>query len=202
MIFLKIISSTVDKPLEWDLTSSNTTVYHRINITQITTENNRTEWEYDEEQLTFEEFEKSPYGKKLAKLESLNGMCSGAIYQGINIGALHYNFGENAQINLSEISGLIAGGQTVFLYRADNENEQREYTVNEMKSIIKAKSEWKAVNTNYYEKLKQWVNRETNAEILKSIHYGSALPSDLLSELSTKLSGIGIDISKYSAMFS
>lgn len=134
------------------------------------------------------------------KLKSLDGMCSGAIYQGVDIGTLHYNFTEKTQVNLETIARLIKEGQNKFLYRADNEPEQRIYTVDEMKAIITAKSEWIAVNTNYYELLKKWVNREEDAEVIKGIEYGSKLPDDLMAELATKLASVGIDITKYAAM--
>lgn len=136
-----------------------------------------------------------------AKLNSLEGKCSGAIYYGIDIGALHYNFTEKSQINLSEIAGWVRDGQTSFLYRADNEPSQRLYAVEEIRAVITAKGEWKAVNTLYYELLKVWINRETNETTLASISYGSTLPTDLLTELSTKLASVGIDLSKYASAF-
>lgn len=139
--------------------------------------------------------------QRMNKFTSLEGMCSGAIYYGVTIGTLHYNFTEKSQINLSEIAGWIRDGQTSFLYRADNELSQRVYTVDEMRAIITAKGEWKAVNTLYYELLKVWVNRETDETVLSAIHYGSILPNDLLIELSTKLASVGIDLAKYSSAF-
>lgn len=134
------------------------------------------------------------------KLNSLNGMCSGVIYQGIDIGTLHYNFSDKTQVNLETIARMINDGQITFLYRADNETEQRNYTADEMKVIIKTKSEWITLNTNYYELLKQWVNRETDVTIIEGIHYGLTLPNDLMQELITKLTSVGIDITKYATM--
>ena len=134
------------------------------------------------------------------KLNSLNGMCSGTIYQGVDIGTLHYNFAKKTQVNLETIARLINEGRTTFLYRADNEAEQRTYLATEMSVIITAKSEWIAVNTNYYEQLKKWINRETDEAVINDIHYGSVLPNDLMQELVTKLSSIGIDITKYSSL--
>ena len=134
------------------------------------------------------------------KLNSLNGMCSGAIYQGVDIGTLHYNFTEITQTNLETIARLINEGQTTFLYRADNEAEQRNYLATEMSIIITAKSEWITVNTNYYELLKKWINRETDEAAITPIRYGSSLPGDLMQELATKLASIGIDITKYATV--
>ena len=187
-------------PPEWDYTSSAVTVYHRTNIVKITDDDGRIEYEYDEEQMSFSDFENTLYCKQLAKLNNLNGMCSGAIYQGVDIGTYHYNFSATTQTNLETIARRIDGGTTSILYRADNETEQRVYTASEMSIIINTKDEWIAVNANYYEKLKVWVNRETDETVVKSIHYGSQLPNDLMQELATKLASVGIDVTKYASL--
>ena len=44
-------------PPEWDYTSSKVIVYHRTNIVKITYDDGRIEYEYDEEQMSFEKFE-------------------------------------------------------------------------------------------------------------------------------------------------
>ena len=108
-----------------------------------------------------------------------------------------YNFSATTQTNLETIARRIDGGTTSILYRADNETEQRVYTASEMSIIINTKDEWVAVNTNYYEKLKAWIERETDETILDGIHYGSMLPSDLMQTLAVKLASVGIDLSKY-----
>ena len=194
---MKVRGSVI--PTEWDFTSSAVTVYHRTNTVKITNDDGRIEYEYDEEQMSFSDFENTLYCKQLTKLNSLNGMCSGAIYQGVDIGTYHYNFSATTQTNLETIARRIDGGTTSILYRADNETEQRVYTASEMSIIINTKDEWVAVNTNYYEKLKVWINRETDETVIKSICYGSALPSDLMTELATKLASAGIDITKYAS---
>ena len=44
-------------PPEWDITSSKVVAYHRTNIVKITDDGGRIEYEYDEEQMSFEKFE-------------------------------------------------------------------------------------------------------------------------------------------------
>ena len=55
------------KPPEWDFISSKVTVYHRTNIVEIQADDGRTEWEYDELQMTFDEFYETMYYKKFSK---------------------------------------------------------------------------------------------------------------------------------------
>ena len=44
-------------PPEWDNTSSKVVVYHRTNVVEVATNDGRLEYEYDEEQMSFEKFE-------------------------------------------------------------------------------------------------------------------------------------------------
>ena len=184
------------------------TVYIRTNIKDIHTKDIPVLWEYDEIQLTKDEYfnlvgsyEVTAKELKLVKIYLLDGKCSGSIYQGLDINSLHYNFTPTSQTNLETIARLITSGQKSFLYRADNEPEQRVYTDTEMNTIIRAKEAWITVNTNYYELLKTWINRENNTEILNTIDYGTILPQDLMLTLKTRCEAIGIDISKYMIIF-
>ena len=136
---------------------------------------------------------------RTAKLKSLEGYCSGAIYNGVDIGAHHYSFTQTAQGNIKGMLIEAQSGKTVFLYCADNE-PLTAYTAEQIKAIAQVMGEWINVNTVYYELLKKWVGRETDEAVVKSIHYGSALPSDLMTELATKLASVGIDITKYASL--
>ena len=133
------------------------------------------------------------------KLASLEGMCSGAIYNGVDIGSKHYSFTQTAQGNIKGMLIEAQSGKTTFLYCADNE-PLTAYTADQIKAIAQVMGEWINVNTVYYELLKKWVNRETDETILDGIHYGSALPTDLMGELATTLAQVGIDLSKYASM--
>jgi hypothetical protein len=184
------------------------TVYIRSNVKDIHTEDIPTLWQYDETQMTYDEYynlvgshDADIDAVKVVKLDLLNGKCSGAIYQGLDIGAYHYNFTPTSQTNLETIARLIQSGQTKFLYRADNETAQREYSDTEMNVIIRAKDEWITINTNYYELLKTWINRENEISTIESIDYGNQLPADLMQELATRCNVVGIDITKYANLF-
>ena len=186
-------------PPEWDIKSSKVVVYHRTNITQITDENSRIEYEYDEEQMSFKDFENTLYCKQLAKLNNLNGMCSGAIYAGLTINGKHYSFTALAQESIKGLMQEIQQGSTIVPYKADGEG-YTPHTAEQMTAIAKTMSEWIKVNTHYYDLLKQWVERETDETIINNIHYGSQLPNDLMQTLALQLAQYGIDITKYASM--
>ena len=133
------------------------------------------------------------------KLNSLDGFCSGAIYNGVDIGGKHYSFTQTAQGNIKGMLIEAQSGKTTFLYCADDE-PLTAYTSEQIKSIAQIMGEWINVNTLYYELLKKWINRETDETVLNGIHYGSILPTDLMQELATTLASVGIDISKYASM--
>ena len=133
------------------------------------------------------------------KFNSLDGMCSGAIYNGVKIEGKHYSFTQTAQGNIKGMLIEAQNGKTAFLYCADNE-PLTTYTADEIKAIAQVMGEWISVNTVYYEQLKTWINRETDEVVLSTIHYGSQLPNDLIQELTTKLASVNVDITKYASM--
>lgn len=64
MIINKGIVQGSVKPPEWDLDSSEVTVYHRTNIKEVQTEYG-TIWEYNEEQMNFKDY--ALYTQKMIK---------------------------------------------------------------------------------------------------------------------------------------
>lgn len=135
------------------------------------------------------------------KLAELNGCCSAAIASGVTVNKLHYMLTSVAQRDLSVMAAQAKAGTTSFLYHADGE-AMRVYTANEITTIAAAATEWVTVNTAYYDLLKAWVARETDADKLGTIKYGSKLPDDLMTQLADLCKSVGIDVTKYAAMFS
>lgn len=133
------------------------------------------------------------------KLNSLNGMCSGAIYSGLDINGKHYNFTALAQESIKGLMQEIQQGSTIVPYKADGESFAP-HTAEQMTTIAKTMSEWIKINTHYYDLLKQWVECETDETVIGNIHYGSQLPNDLMQTLATSLAQYGIDITKYASM--
>ena len=116
------------------------------------------------------------------------------IENGVNVGGKHYALLSYAQLNLSAMSAQEKNGQSTFLYHADGE-AMTTYTAVQITVIATAASAWVAANTTYYDLLKTWVNRETDTVVLAAIKYDSTLPTDLMTELVTLLTAVGIDAS-------
>jgi len=136
---------------------------------------------------------------RTAKLLTLEGTCSGAITSGVMVSSKHYTLSSYAQINLSAMSAQAKNGQTTFLYHADDEAVTT-YTAEQITAIATAASSWVTANTAYYDLLKTWAGRETDAAVLAAIKYGSPLPSDLMTTLVTLLTSVGINTSTMSAL--
>lgn len=183
------------------------TVYIRSNIKDIHTTEMPILWQYDEMQLTKDEYCNLVGGNnadinamRLVKLQMLDGKCSETIYGGVDIESYHYNFTVHTQLNLNDIKQVLDGGETQFKYKADNETIKRWYPAAELYEIILSCREWKAVNTQYYDMLKTWINRETDEAILCGIEYGSQLPTDLSNQLISDLTDEGVRVAKYTAI--
>lgn len=124
---------------------------------------------------------------KAEKIKSLSGSCSSSIISGVDVNGKHYGLSDRAQANIDRMSALAIKGQATFLYSADNEN-MSEFTADEINEIAQVKDAWVMANTAYYGQLKKWINRETDAEEIEAIQYGSKLPDDLINELTSAFS--------------
>lgn len=133
-------------------------------------------------------------------MQRINGKCSSTIYSGVTVGDKHYRLTPTAQGNLKTALDKITSGAASVIYAADNE-EPTLHTAAQITAINNAAYEWGIVNTTYYGKLQKWIARETDTEALASIDYGSQLPTDLMQELTDLLTSAGIDIKKYSGLF-
>ncbi len=137
---------------------------------------------------------------RAAAQSRIDGCCSAAIASGVTVNKLHYTLTALAQHDLSVMAAQAKEGTTSFLYHADGEG-MRVYTADEITAIAAAATEWVTVNTAYYDLLKSWVTRETDVDKLGTIKYGSKLPDDLMQQLTGLCKSVGIDVSKYAALF-
>ena len=130
----------------------------------------------------------------------IDGCCSAAIASGVTVNKLHYTLTALAQHDLSVMVAQAKAGTASFLYHADGE-AMRVYTADEITAIAAAATEWFSINTAYYDLLKAWVTRETDVDKLGAIKYGSKLPDDLMTQLTDLCKSVGIDATKYAALF-
>ena len=136
----------------------------------------------------------------------LDGCCSGAIYAGTTVtcsaerGAKHYAFTDEAQRAITLMAQGVSLGQLSFSYKADDE-EYNAYTADEVKVLFKALGDWITANTKYKEILEKWIEQETDTTVLGAIHYGSAPPETLLTELVTYLTQLNIDTTGLVSLF-
>ena len=75
------------------------------------------------------------------KLNSLNGMCSGAIYNGLDVNSKHYSFTALAQESIKGLMQEIQQGSTIVPYKADGEG-YTPLTAEHMTVFAKTMSEW------------------------------------------------------------
>ena len=134
------------------------------------------------------------------KLDELNGCCSAAIYSGVTVGGKHYRLTENDQLSLNAAIGLATASGTSISYAADGETGTL-MTAAELAAVGKAGYDWGYVCRSYYGLLYAWVARETDVDKLNTIKYGSKLPDDLMQQLGARCQSVGIDVTKYAALF-
>lgn len=156
-------------------------------------------WKYNAETKTFSDPSvRSVEELRAAALERISGKCSAAIFSGITVDSKHYKLTATAQTNLATAQAKIDGGATSVIYSADGEAPAL-YTAAQITAISAAAYEWGVVNTSYYATLQSYIAAETDADKLKAIDYGKALPDSNMQQLTALLSSAGIDITKYTA---
>lgn len=156
-------------------------------------------WKYNAETKTFSDPSvRSVEELRAAALERISGKCSAAIFSGITVDSKHYKLTATAQTNLATAQAKIDGGATSVIYSADGEAPAL-YTAAQITAISAAAYEWGVVNTSYYTTLQSYIAAETDADKLKAIDYGKALPDSNMQQLTALLSSAGIDITKYTA---
>lgn len=143
--------------------------------------------------------DKSIIEARTTALSALDGKCSGAIYNGLDIGGKHYSFTQQAQANIKGLLIEAQQGKTAFLYAADGEPLSA-HTAEQIQAIARVMGEWINVNLAYNEQLRAWIARETDSTVLGGIDYGVSLPADLMAAMGAKLAAVGVDAAVYAGM--
>lgn len=116
------------------------------------------------------------------KTLEVKAACQDVIYKGIDFtteyGNEHFSLDIHDQQNLSTINVILASGAPGYPYHADGKSCVM-YTAKDLLGLIKAGTDYITYHTTYCNMLRMWISRETDIDVLNSIHYGSELPADL-----------------------
>ena len=118
----------------------------------------------------------------------INKLTAGTVAE-TSRGSEHYKLDETDQINILSNADMAKQGYDT-LYHSTTEDDCRVYSPDEMLAVAAAAIQFKTYHLTYYRLLKQWVKREDNAEILRSISYGVDLPEDLAIKLEQLLGAV------------
>jgi hypothetical protein len=126
---------------------------------------------------------------KAAKISELSTACEAAIVGGVDVvteyGAEHFSMTLEDQINIKAMGDLGHAG-IGWLYHPDG-GACKMYSAADLVAIHSAASGWKTQQLTYYNFLRQWIEREDDAEEIQSISYGAELPADLAATMNALL---------------
>jgi len=128
---------------------------------------------------------------RVSKKAEINTACTAVIYAGVDVetsfGLKHFNLSDHDQANLNGIAAVIGSPEMMSAvgidpaqgvwYKADGDGETHQYwPVEDFVKIASAVFKYKSELLTYCEYLKNYVDRLTDAEEIKRVEYGMALP--------------------------
>lgn len=120
------------------------------------------------------------------KLKEIAKECEKTIHAGIDValstGIEHFSLTTNDQINLFGKQSQLAAGLQQFEYHQDGDL-CRYYSAADMSLIIQAAMTHVSYHTTYCNSLNVWIRNTIDKEVLSSIHYGSEVPEEYISEV-------------------
>lgn len=121
-----------------------------------------------------------------AKINEMSSDCNKTIERGFDIetedGIHHYSYALEDQLNLMNLSSMIAQGANELSYHADGEL-CRFYTPEEINEIINAGNAWKTYHTTYFNALKSYINSLETIEEISVITYGVDIPDEFKTDV-------------------
>lgn len=116
---------------------------------------------------------------RTTKIKEMSYTCNKTIEDGFDLemedGSHHYSYALEDQLNLMNLSSMIAQGINELSYHADGEL-CRFYTPAEINRIIDAGNKWKTYHTTYFNALKSYINSLETIEEISAITYGIEIP--------------------------
>ena len=121
-----------------------------------------------------------------SKIKEMSYECNKTIERGFDIetedGTHHYSYALEDQLNLMNLSSMIAQGANELSYHADGEL-CRFYTPEEINEIISAGNAWKTYHTTYFNALKSYINSLETIEEISAITYGVDIPDEFKTDV-------------------
>lgn len=123
---------------------------------------------------------------KESKINEMSYRCRQTIEEGFDLQLTdgqthHFSLTTQDQLNLMALSTMI-NTQEMLPYHADNE-QQKFYSVVEIKQIIDSANTHKNYHTTYYNTLKAYINSLDNIDVIAAITYGIQVPEEFQGEV-------------------
>jgi len=125
------------------------------------------------------------------KLNELSAKCEETITDGVDVTLAdgtteHFSLEANDQVNIDNIFNAVVLGATEYPYHADGA-ACKMYSAADIVTIYVTAKTLVTYHTTYFNALKQWVNRLTDAGEVQAINYGDELPDDLAESMNAIL---------------
>ncbi len=128
-----------------------------------------------------------------AKLIKLSAATEAAITAGVDVttsyGMEHFTLDDHSQTNITNLSILVGSGAAGYLYHADGKACVM-YPAADITAIVTAALQHITYHTTYFNFMRQWVERETDPEIVQGITYGDELPQDLADAMAALMAAV------------
>lgn len=134
---------------------------------------------------------------KTSKNAEMNATCNNIITSGFDIMLSdgkyhHFSLTIQDQLNLITLSSMVSMGETMIPYHADGEL-CREYSVEEITSIINTATQFKTFHVTYYNSLRAYIESIEDIHEVSAVTYGMDIPkefqSDILKDLLLQMNG-------------
>lgn len=131
--------------------------------------------------------------RKDKKINQMSRRCSEVITQGVDVelsdgNTYHFSLTVEDQLNLITISAMIAEGQTVLPYHADDE-QCVFFSSEDMLKVIDTATNFKTYHTTYFNSLKTYILALETIEEVESLYYGVDIPEEYQSPVWKEIGG-------------
>ena len=131
--------------------------------------------------------------RKDKKINQMSRRCSEVITEGVDVelsdgNTYHFSLTVEDQLNLITISAMIAEGQTVLPYHADDE-QCVFFSAEDMLKVIDTATNFKTYHTTYFNSLKTYILALETIEEVDSLYYGVDIPEEYQSPVWKEIGG-------------